>query len=160
MEMSGKYDQYVVHPPHLKLTTKADKTVFFDGLMVKQDQLGCDFTFGHQFVTKPFRGDNPTHSHNFWEFMAWYGSNPEDPNDFQAEVVFYFGKELEKHIFTRPTIISLPPGLIHHPFEITRVDSPIIQIEIMIANKGVAVDPYFAKDKAWNPATMVDREYL
>jgi hypothetical protein len=158
--MAGKYDQYVHHPPHLRLSMKADKTVFFDGLMVKQDQLGCNFTFGHQFVSKPFRGDNPTHTHNFWEFMAWYGSNPKDPEDFQAEVVFYFGKELEKHVFTRPTIISLPPGLAHHPFEITRVDSPIIQIEIMIGNNGVAVEPCFDKDRAFSPLTMVDREYL
>jgi hypothetical protein len=158
--MSSKYGQYVVHPPHLKLSLKSNGSVFFDGLMVKQEQLGCDFTFGHQFVRKPFKGDNPTHSHNFWEFMAWYGSNPDDPNDFQAEVVFYFGKELEKHIFTRPTIISLPPGLVHHPFEITRVDSPIIQIEIMIGNKGMPVDPVFEKDKDWSPAKMVNREYL
>jgi hypothetical protein len=92
--------------------------------------------------------------------MAWYGSNPHDPNDFQAEIVFYFGKELEKHVFTRPTIISLPPGLPHHPFEITRVDSPIIQIEIMIGNKGVPVHPVFEKDKGFDPMTMVNREYL
>jgi hypothetical protein len=158
--MSSKYDQYVHHPPHLRLSMKSNNSIFFDGLMVKEEQLGHDFTFGHQFVRKPFKGDNPCHTHNFWEFMAWYGSNPEDPNDFQAEVVFYFGKELEKHIFTRPTIISLPPGLPHHPFEITRVDSPIIQIEIMIGNKGLAVEPCFEKDKDWSPATKVNREYL
>jgi hypothetical protein len=158
--MSSKYDQYVHHPPHLRLSMKSNNSIFFDGLMVKEEQLGHDFTFGHQFVRKPFKGDNPCHTHNFWEFMAWYGSNPEDPNDFQAEVVFYFGKELEKHVFTRPTIISLPPGLPHHPFEITRVDSPIIQIEIMIGNKGLAVDPCFEKDKGWSPATKVNREYL
>jgi hypothetical protein len=158
--MSGNYDQYIHHPPHLRLSMKADKSIFFDGLMVKEEQLGHDFTFGHQFVRKPFKGDNPCHTHNFWEFMAWYGSNPEDPDDFQAEVVFYFGKELEKHIFTRPTIISLPPGLAHHPFEITRVDTPIIQIEIMIGNKGIPVVPCFEKDRGWNPSNKINREIL
>jgi hypothetical protein len=139
---------------------KSNKSVFFDGLMAKEDILGLDFTFGHQFVRKPFKGDNPCHTHNFWEFMAWYGTNPEDPNDFGAEVVFYFGKELEKHVFTRPTIVSLPPNLPHHPFEIVRVDRPIIQIEIMIGNKGAAVTPCFEKDKDYNPMTMVNREIL
>jgi hypothetical protein len=158
--VSNKYDQYIHHPPHLRLSMKSNNSIFFDGLMVKEEQLGHDFTFGHQFVRKPFKGDNPCHTHNFWEFMAWYGSNPDDPSDFQAEVIFYFGKELEKHIFTRPTIISLPPGLPHHPFEITRVDSPIIQIEIMIGNKGIPVIPCFEKDKDWSPATKVNREYL
>jgi hypothetical protein len=156
----GKYDQYVHHPPHLRLSMKADNSVFFDGLMAKEEELGHDFTFGHQFVRKPFKGDNPTHTHNFWEFMAWYGSNPDDPDDFRAEVVFYFGKELEKHIFTRPTIISLPPGLPHHPFEITRVDSSIIQIEIMIGNRGAKVEPCFEKDKGYNAMSMINREIL
>jgi hypothetical protein len=156
----GKYDKYVQHPPHLKLSMKSDKSVFFDGWMAKEPELGTDFTFGHQFVLKPFKGDNPTHSHNFWEFMAWYGSNPEDPNDFDAEVWFYFGKELEKHIFTKPTIIALPPNLIHHPFEIVRLGKPIIQIEIMIGNKGVPVIPAFDKDKDWSPGGKINREII
>ena len=156
--MSGKYDQYIHNPPHLRLSLKADKSVVFDGLMIGHQLLGYDFTIGHQFVKKPFKGDNPCHTHDFQEFMAWYGSNPDDPDDFQAEIVFCFGKEMEKHIFTRPTIISLPPGLPHHPFEITRVDSPIIQIEIMIGNKGVVPKPCFDKDKEYSPANMVKRE--
>jgi hypothetical protein len=156
----GKYDHLVINPPHLRLTMKSDNTMFFDGLMVNAQNLGYDFTFGHQFVRKPFKGDNPCHAHDFQEFMAWYGTNPEDPNDFQAEIVFFFGPELEKHVFTKPTIVSLPAGLPHHPFEVTRVDKPIIQIEIMIHNKGVHVEPYFQKDKNYNIATMVNREYL
>ncbi len=158
--MSGKYDQYIFTPPHLKLSMKKDGSVFFDGLMCGHQLLGVDFTFGHQFVKKPFKGDNPCHSHNFQEFMAWFGSNPDDPDDFQAEVVFYFGKELEKHVFTRPTIISIPPNLPHHPFEITRVDKPIIQVEIMIGHRGVPVTPVFEKDKDYSPLTMVNKEYL
>ena len=158
--MSGKYDQYIHNPPHLRLSMKADNSIFFDGLMIGHQLLGYDITIGHQFVRKPFKGDNPCHSHNFQEFMAWYGGNPDDPDDFQAEIVFCFGEEMEKHIFTRPTIISIPPGLPHHPFEITRVDSPIIQIEIMIGNKGVAPEPFFEKDKGYNSRDMINREVL
>jgi hypothetical protein len=158
--MSSKYEQYIHNPPHLRLSMKADNSVFFDGLMVNHQLLGYDITIGHQFVSKPFKGDNPCHTHNFQEFMAWYSGNPDDPDDFQAEIVFCLGKEMEKHIFTRPTIISLPPGLPHHPFEITRVDSPIIQIEIMIGNKDVVPEPCFEKDKGYSPADMVNREIL
>ena len=156
----GKYDQYVFNPPHLKLSMKSDGTVFFDGLMAGHKFLGVDFTFGLQIVSKPFVGDNPCHTHDFQEFMAWYGTNPDDPYDFQAEVEFYFGEELEKHVFTKPTLVSLPPNLPHHPFEITRVDAPIIQVEIMIAHKDVEVIPMFEKDKDYHPLTHVNREYL
>ena len=159
--MTSKYDQYIVSPPpHLRLSLKSDSSVFFDGFMVKKEQLGCDFTFGHQFVTKPFKGDNPCHTHPFWEFMAWYGSNPNDANDFQAEVVFYFGPELEKHVFTRPTLVALPPGTPHCPLEITRVDRPIIQIEVMLCGAEGTRDGVFEKDKGFKSTDLMKFEYL
>ena len=94
--MSTKYDKYIHHPPHLRLSMKSDKSVVFDGLMIGHQQLGYDFTIGHQFVTKPFKGDNPCHTHNFQEFIAWYGTNPEDPKDFGGEVVI-----VDQHLVLR-----------------------------------------------------------
>jgi hypothetical protein len=158
--MSSKYDQYIFTPPHMRLTMKADKSVVFDGLMIGHQQLGYGFTLGHQFVRKPFKGDNPCHTHNFQEFLAWYGGNPDDPDDFGAEVVFYFGAEMEKHVFTRPTFVSLPPGLPHCPLEITRVDRPIIQIEVMLAGAEGTREPYFAKDKGFKPNDVMDFKIL
>ncbi len=145
--MSGIYDEYVFHPPHMLLTLKADGSTVFDGLMITHKELGYPFTIGHQFVRKPFKGDNPCHTHNFHEILAWLGGNPDDPDDFGAEVVFYLGGELEKHVFTRPTLVYLPPGLPHCPLEITRVDSPIIQIEVMLAGAEGTREGYFEKDK-------------
>jgi hypothetical protein len=157
--MAGKYDKYIFNPPHVRLSLKADKSVIFDGFMVGKQMLNYDFTIGHQFVRKPFKGDNPAHIHNFQEFLAWYGGNPDDPDDFGGEVVFYFGEELEKHVFTRPTFVSLPPGLVHCPLEVTRVDRPIIQIEMMFAPPDGSLptrEPYFAKDKGFKPQDVMD----
>ena len=156
----GKYDQYVHHPPHLRLSLKSDNSVVFDGLMIGHQLLGYNFTIGHQFVRKPFKGDNPCHTHNFQEFIAWYGGNPDDPDDFGGEVEFYFGEELEKHVFTKPTIVSLPPGLPHCPLEITRVDRPIIQIEMMLSGPEGSRDPYFEEDKDFSPANAMNFELL
>ena len=157
--MAKKYDKYVFTPPHIQLRMKADRSVIFDGLMVGRQVLNYDFTIGHQFVRKPFKGDNPAHTHNFQEFLAWYGGNPDDPDDFGGEVVFYFGEELEKHVFTKPTVVSLPPGLVHCPLEITRVDRPIIQIEIMLPTPDGSPgtrEPYFAKDKGVNTMSLME----
>jgi hypothetical protein len=145
-----KYGKYVISPPHIQIKAEDDGRVVFDGLMVRQQQLNYDITMGHQFVRKPFLSNNPAHTHNFHEFLAWYGGNPDDPDDFGAEVVLYLGEELEKHVFTKPTIVSLPIGLVHCPLEITRVDSPIIQIEIMFAPPDGSErtrEPFFEKDK-------------
>ena len=159
--MAGKYDSYIHQPPHRRMTMKADKSVIFDGLWAGGDLLNYNFSFGHQFVRKPFKGDNPPHTHNFQEFLAWYGGNPDDPDDFGAEVVFYFGEELEKHVFTKPTVVSLPPGLVHCPLEITRVDRPIIQIEMMLAppdGSEPTREPYFEADKGFNPMNVMNFE--
>ena len=155
----NKYDKYVSHPPHIQMRMKADKSVIFDGLMVGKQLLNYDFTIGHQFVRKPFKGDNPAHTHNFQEFLAWYGGNPDDPEDFGGEVVFYLGEELEKHVFTKPTIVSLPPGLVHCPLEITRVDRPIIQLEMMLATPDGSPptrEPFFEKDKGFKPQLLME----
>jgi hypothetical protein len=158
--MSSKYDQYIHHPPHLRLSLKENNSVVFDGLMIGHQLLGHGMTIGHQFVRKPFKGDNPCHVHNFWEFLAWYGGDPDNPEHFGGEVVFYFGAELEKHVFTTPTIVTLPPNVPHCPLEITRVDSPIIQIEIMLAGEGGTREPYFEKDKGFNPSKVMNFEIL
>ena len=153
--MARKYDKYVVHPPHGQVMAGDDGRVVFDGLMVRHTQLGYDMSMGLQFVTRPFVSDNPCHTHNFHEFLAWYGGNPKDAEDFGAEVVIYLGKEMEKYVFTTPTIVYLPPDFPHCPLEITRVDSPIIQLEIMLVGEGGTRDAYFEKDKkVQKPATF------
>jgi hypothetical protein len=122
---------------------------------VRHEQLGYNMSMGLQFVTKPFVSDNPCHTHNFHELLAWYGGNPDDPEDFGAEVVIYLGEEKEKHVFTSPTIVYLPEGFPHCPLEITRVDRPIIQLEIMLVGEGGTRDAYFEEDlKVQKPAMV------
>jgi len=157
--VAKKYEKYVSHPPITHMTMKSNNSVIFNGFFAHKQMLNYDFAFGHQIVTKPFVGDNPPHTHNFQEFLAWYGTNPDDPQDFGGEVVFYLGAELEKYVFTQPTVISLPPGLVHCPLEITRVDKPIIQLEMMLApadgSEGTR-EPYFPKDKGFKPQDVMN----
>ncbi len=157
--MKSKYDKYVFNPPHLNLRLKADKSVIFDGMWVNEQLINYNFTIGHQFVRKPFKGDNPAHTHNFQEFLAWYSGDPDDPDTLGGEVVFYMGEELEKHVFTTPTVISLPPGFVHCPMEITRVDRPFIQMEMMLAppdGSASTREPFFVKDKGFRPDLAMD----
>ena len=145
--MTGKYEKYITHPPRRQTRAEDDGRTVFDGLWVNNKVFNTKFNMGCQFVKKPFKSNNPCHIHNFDEYLAWYGGNPADPEDFGAEVVLYLGPELEKHVFTKPTMVFLPEGFPHCPLEITRVDRPIIQIEIMLAGEGMTREPYFEKDK-------------
>jgi hypothetical protein len=145
--MAGKYDKYIAHPPRRQIKAEDDGRTVFDGLWVNHQMFNTNFNMGHQFVKKPFISNNPCHTHNFDEYLAWYGGNPADPEEFGAEVVLYLGAELEKHVFTKPTIVFIPKGFPHCPLEITKVVKPIIQIEIMLAGEGMTREPYFEKDK-------------
>jgi hypothetical protein len=147
----GKYDKYLVNPPHIQIKAEEDGRVVFNGNFMRHPQLGYNMSMGFQFVTKPFISNNPIHKHNFQEFLAWYGGNPNDPDDFGAEVVIYLGEEQEKHVITKATMINLPPEFPHCPLMITRVDRPIVQIEIMLVGDGGTrehlwkVDPLYDK---------------
>jgi hypothetical protein len=143
----GKYDSYIINPPHTQIYAESDGHQVFDGLFIRHQQLGFNMTMGHQFVTKPFVSNNPCHTHNFQEFLAWYGGNPNNPDEFGAEVVLYLGPELEKYVFTKPTIVSIPPFFPHCPMEVRNVRSPIIQIEIMLVGEGGTREPFFEADK-------------
>lgn len=131
--MAGKYDEYIIHPPVSKFTVADDGRQIFNGFFLFPEMLQYNFRMGHQIITKPFKSDNPAHTHNHHEFLMWLGTNPDDPTDFGGEVHLFFGEELEEHVFTQPTLVILPPNLVHCPLEITRVDRPIIQIEGMFA---------------------------
>jgi hypothetical protein len=138
---SGKYDKYITQPEPRQIVAEDDGRVVFNGMMAGKPQLGINMRIGLQTVSKPFLNNNPVHTHNFHEFLAWYGTNPDDPTDFQAEVVLHMGEEMEKYVFTRPTIVSIPEGLPHAPLEITRVDKPIVQLEIMLLDEGGTREP-------------------
>jgi hypothetical protein len=144
------------------MTTKKTQEVIFNGLFtVGSDAFGHAINIGHQFITRPFVSDNPAHTHNFQEYLAWYGSNPDDPSEFEAKIHLYFGPEQELHVITQPTVVWFPPGLVHCPLEIVHVDKPIIQLEIMIPPLDGAEptrEPYFAKDADFTTEGTVDFE--
>jgi len=155
----GKYDEYIKNPPKMRMTVNEDGRQVFNGLFVMPSLVDLDFKFGYQIVTKPFKGDNPPHTHNFEEFLAWYGTNPDDPLDFDAEIHLTMGEELEEHVITKPTIVHFPPGLVHCPLEIVRIGKPIVQIEIMLpptdGTPGVRT-PFFEEDAKVNPYDLVN----
>ena len=127
----GKYDEYILNPPVSRLSMVEDGRVVFNGFFLRQDKLQYDFMIGHQILTRDMIGDNPAHYHNHHEVLMWIGATPDNPLDFGAEVHFFMGAELEEYIFTEPTVVILPPNLVHAPLSVIKVVRPVIQIEMM-----------------------------
>ncbi len=78
--------------------------------------------------------DQP-HKHDFHQFFCFLGSDPYDIRKFDAEIEVYLGEEGEKHIITTPTVLHIPPGLIHCPMEYKRVGQPVMHLDIYFAPK-------------------------
>lgn len=145
----GIYDEYILEPPVSKFSMAEDGRVVFNGFFLMPNQFQYDFMMGHQILTKDMIGDNPAHYHNHHEVLMWLGATPGEPLDFGAEIHFFFGAELEEHIFTKPTVVVLPPNLVHCPLEVVKVVRPIIQIEMMFSPEDGSARsrvPFFPKD--------------
>ena len=47
------------------------------------------------------------HTHKYPEIFLHLGTDPENPMDLGAEVVFHMGPEMEEHIITRSTLVYI-----------------------------------------------------
>ncbi len=63
---------------------------------------------------------HPPHIHKYAQILFHFGTNPEDPSDLGGEVEIYMGAEMERHVFTRSTVVYLPPNFIHGPWKPVR----------------------------------------
>ena len=77
----------------------------------------------------------PTHKHNFAQYFYFFGSNPMDMTEFDAEVEFTFGAEKEKHVINSPTAVIVPPGVYHCPLNYAKVDKPFYCLEVSMTSK-------------------------
>ncbi len=97
-------------------------------------------TLGLTAVRKPYMFHEPAHKHNFTEFFIFFGSNPMDMKEFDADVEFTFGPEREKHVISGPTIVTIPPGVYHCPLNYVRVGKPFYCLEAFMTSKYSGTD--------------------
>ena len=97
-------------------------------------------TLGISVVRTPYMFHEPTHKHLFTEYFFFFGSNPLDMNEFDADVEFSFGAEREKHVISSPTIVTIPPGVYHSPLNFARVGKPFYCLEAFLTSEYSGVD--------------------
>ena len=93
---------------------------------------GARMNLGVSVVRKPYMFHEPTHKHRFTEFFFFFGSNPMDMNEFDADIEYYFGAENEKHVISRPAIVVAPPGVYHCPLNYARVGKSFYCLEAFL----------------------------
>jgi len=73
---------------------------------------------------------HPPHIHKAVELLFHIGTNPDDPTDLGAEVELCMGREMEKHIITKSTVVFIPPNFIHCPWKPIKTYRPWILIQV------------------------------
>jgi hypothetical protein len=95
------------------------RLLWMDGQKLK----GAPYMEAVRFHTKNDTGPE-AHSHDFDEIIGFLGSDPEHPENLNAEVRFFLGGE--KLTFDKSCIIYVPRGVTHSPLLVPRLDRPII----------------------------------
>ena len=63
------------------------------------------------------------HTHDYDEVLCFFGTDPADFRNLNAEVELWLGDE--KHIITKSCIVFIPKGLQHCPLKFHRIDKPV-----------------------------------
>jgi hypothetical protein len=79
--------------------------------------------FGCAWYHKPPKKPLAAHTHDFDEFLGFYGSDPQNPRDLGGEIEFWM--EDEKYILTKSFLAYIPAGVKHCPLKIIRIDRPM-----------------------------------
>jgi hypothetical protein len=106
-----------------------------EGIYAHKDHLGgagCTLVF--YYIDKPFE-EGPPHRHDSHQLMLFCGSDPKNISDFDAEIEIGLGDEGEIQTITKPSVVSIPPGLTHCPLRFKRLTKPVLFFEIVLANQ-------------------------
>ena len=101
---------------------------------------GRHITIDTVFITKPQQMISQPHKHDFPQYLHFFSANSHDASVFDAEIEVCLGEEQEKHIVNSPTAIYIPAGLYHGPINLTKVNKPVLFVDIAVTGEYTRVD--------------------
>jgi hypothetical protein len=122
-----KYGKYLLRGPKPgeRRGFYSECTAYLDG-----DVMPGAFHFATAFIRGPADlPESEPHTHRQSEILGFYGINPEDQFELGAELEISLGRELEKHTFDRSLLLYIPPGLVHSPLKLKKINRPFIFVE-------------------------------
>jgi hypothetical protein len=79
------------------------------------------------------QGPGGGHKHAVPEIIGFFGSDYENPHEMGGELEFWM--EDEKYLITKSCMIFVPPGVMHCPIVLTRVDRPIFHFSVVTSGQ-------------------------
>jgi hypothetical protein len=89
-------------------------------------------------ILKPYTMQAESHVHDFDQYLCFFGTDPEDILNLNAVVELTLSVDninMEKHIITKATTVFIPAGLYHCPLAYTKVDIPMMFLNMFFAKE-------------------------
>jgi hypothetical protein len=123
----SKYAQYLTQD--CIIPNKAGDRLMMSTRQMEKFGAG-NFSLDCIYILDPRVVNEKNHSHTFDQYLCFFAGNPNNVKDFDAEIEMYMGEEQEKLLITAPTVIHIPAGLHHCPLKVTRLNKPLLFIDI------------------------------
>jgi hypothetical protein len=126
--MAGKWDKYFIKEPVVD-GRFAPRIRFFAGDYFPDKECSVIWNYIDRSLTMV----EESHSHEFDQFLFFFGADSKNIKDFGAEVEFTV--EDEKHIITSMTTVHIPKNTMHCPLFFKRVDKPVIFMNVALTTQ-------------------------
>ena len=123
------YEKYIRRDPQSKGVNEMHPEVTSPVLGLRGDESFGNHNFAMSWwpISTPFEMVSETHAHDFDQYLMFVGGDINNMMDLGGEVELTLGeegKELEKFVFTRATMVYVPAGLLHCPLNFKKVNDP------------------------------------
>jgi len=94
-----------------------------------------NFSMDTIYILTPRVINDKNHKHDFAQYLCFFSANPNDLKDFDAEIELALGEEQEKQVIKSPTVAYIAAGLFHGPLAVTRLNKPILFIDVAMTRR-------------------------
>jgi hypothetical protein len=88
---------------------------------------GANMNFGWQLFIKPILLEKEPHTHDAHEYLIFLGHDTADFfSSFDAQIDLFLGEEKEQYLIDKPTIVYIPPNMVHCPLNFRVINKPVL----------------------------------
>jgi hypothetical protein len=125
----SKYDKYLTTDCTIVSKVSGDSISSMRELQSFGDG---SFSIETVFIWQPRTLTDKPHRHDFPQYLCFFSATHGNARDFDADVELSLGEEQEKQVITAPTVVYVPPGLHHGPLRFSRIEKPVLFIDIAL----------------------------
>jgi len=88
---------------------------------------GAGINMGWQLFIEPVYLEKEPHTHDADEYLIFLGNDPADWfSSFDAQIDLFLGEEMEKYLIDKPTVVYIPPKMVHCPLNFRVLNRPVL----------------------------------